>query len=151
MSGENQPYWTITQYPLFNGKGAISKWCGKCRQYDDFAELEFETLVQALSSLKNERLWSMPEYRWMTNLEDIGEIRFRNKNKVPLRVFGFFLPDKQEYVMLLGAVEDNKTYDPKDAFKTAMARRKEVLDGIVEPIPFSFEDEEENDDNNGWY
>ena len=147
MSGENEPYWKVKQYPLSNGKGAITRWLEKCKQYDSFAELELETLLNTLPALKNEKLWSMPEYRWMTNMEDIGEWRFKSRNKVPLRIFGFFLPDKREHIMLLGAVEDNRKYDPKDALKTALSRRKEILEEIEIPISFSL-DEENNDDWN---
>ena len=49
--------------------------------------------------------------------------------------------------MLLGAVEDNRKYDPKDALKTALSRRKEILEEIEIPISFSL-DEENNDDWN---
>ena len=49
--------------------------------------------------------------------------------------------------MLLGAVEDNRKYDTKDALKTALSRRKEILEEIEIPISFSL-DEENNDDWN---
>lgn len=117
MIGENEPFWKLMQYTSSGGNGVITRWLKKCRNYDDYAKDELETILDILTALKNEKLWSMPEYRWMTNLEDIGEVRFKKKNKVPLRIFGIHLKEKAQYVMLIGAVEDNKKYDPPGLWK----------------------------------
>jgi hypothetical protein len=142
MNDENRPFWTFTQYPQGN-KGAITKWRKKCKKYDGYADLEFETVVNTLSALANKQLWSEPEYKVMTNWEGIGELRFENEAGTPLRVFGFFREEEKEFVMLAGAVEDNRKYDPADIRKICIGRRNDIKLGRDVPVPFSFDDEDE--------
>ena len=144
MIDENQPLWTLMEYQLFNGKGAITKWLRKCKKVDGYAELEFENILGILLPLKKE-LWDLPEYRAkMVNMEDIGEIRFENKQRKQLRVFGFFEEEKMQYVLLLGAVkEGTDDYEPNGAKATAMSRRDDVLKGYNAIIEYGEDDEDE--------
>lgn len=143
MNSENEPFWKLMQYTTSGGDGVITKWLKKSKNYDDFAKEELETVLDILIVLKNEKLWSMPEYRRMTNLEDIGEIRFKSRNKVQLRIFGIFLKEKLQYAMLIGAIEDNKKYDPQNTLDTALVRRGDVLNDGVELIEFNYKDDED--------
>ncbi len=130
------------EYTSFSGNGVITKWLKKLKNFDTFAESEWLNRLDILPALSNDKLWSMPEYRRMTNLKDIGEIRFQSKNKVQFRVFGFFLKEKQQYVMLIGAIEDNKKYDPTNAFDTALTRREDVLNEDVIIIEYKYNEED---------
>ncbi len=76
-------------------------------------------------------------------MEDIGEIRFENKQKKQLRVFGMFLEEKMQYVMLVGAVKEGKDdYDPNEAKNTALSRKDDVLKGYNAIIEFKNEEDE---------
>lgn len=157
MNNENRPYWKFTQYPLAN-KGAIDKWRKKCKEYDDYADLEFQNILNILSALKKE-LWTDPEYKQrgfsilpykkMVSWGDIGELRFTNKAKTPLRVFGFHRDESSEFVMLGAAVEDNKKYDPAEIRDICVGRKKDIDLGRDTPIDFDFSngDGDENDDD----
>lgn len=132
------------EYQLFSGEGAITKWLRKCKKVDGYAELEFEDILGILLSLKKE-LWVLPEYRAkMVNMEGIGEIRFENKQKKQLRIFGFFYEEKMQYVMLAGAVkEGNNDYDPNEVKATAISRRDDVLKEYNKVIEYGEENEYE--------
>jgi hypothetical protein len=156
MSSSDQPYWKFRQYPISENNGAISKWRKKCKKYDDSADLEFETIVNVLSMMKNRHLWGDPEfkqrglntqpYKKMVSWPDIGELRFTNAAGSPLRVFGFFRDEEQEFVMLAGADKDNKKYNPADIRDICISRHSEIVKGGTEPIDFEFNDDEDNDD-----
>ncbi len=163
MTNEERPYWTFKQYPLDEKKGVVDKWRKKCRQYDPFAELEFETALNHLAALKNKMLWQDPDYRrheqsdekrlktqpykQMTSWEDIGEIRFTNAAKTPLRVFGFHRDEEQEFVMLGAAVEDNRKYDPTNIREICIGNKKDITLDREKPMDFDFSNEEEDDDD----
>lgn len=142
MNNENHPLWKIVEFRTANGEGVVSKWFRKCKKIDPFAEQEFLTILDNLSVLKKE-LWSMPEYRDMVNMEGIGEIRFQNKQKLQLRVFGMFLEDEQKYVMLGGAVkEGDNHYDPDSIKNTVISRRDDILQGFVDTKDFNYLEDE---------
>lgn len=80
----------------------------------------------------------------MVNMDDIGEIRFENKQKKQLRIFGFFREEKMQYIMLIGAVKEGKNdYEPNDAKTTALSRRDDVLKAYNTVIEYGEEDENE--------
>ena len=143
MIDEQKPLWTLMEYESTSGEGAITKWLRKCKKVDNFARLEFETNLGILLPLKKD-LWEMPEYRQkMVNMEDIGEIRFENKQRKQLRIFGFFLEEKMQYVMLVGAVkEGTNDYEPNDVKKTAISRRDDVIKSYTNIIEFKRDDDE---------
>jgi hypothetical protein len=146
MSSGNHPYWFFRQHP--SGDGVITRWRKKCPKYDDYAEIEFETVINTLKAIKNNRLWfDDPKlFKRMTNWEGLAELRFKNKAGKPLRVFGFFREEKQEFIMLGGAVEDNQKYDPSDIRDICIKRQKDILQERAIPIDFTFDDEEQEDD-----
>src|SRR5205085_11302134 len=96
-----------------------------------------------------QRGFSILPYKKMSSWGDIGELRFTNVAKTPLRVFGFHDDDAQDFVMLGGAVEDNKKYDPTDIRDICVGRKKGIEQGLDIPIDFDFSDgdEEQNDDD----
>lgn len=146
MSNEDRPLWKFKQYPL-SDKGVIDKWRKKCKEYDDYAENEFQTIVNTLSALKREH-WSKPEYKGMVNWPGIGELRFTNSGKTPLRVFGFHDEEGMEFIMLAGATKDNNKYDPSDIRDMCLGRKKDIELGRDTPIDFDFSDgEQEQDDD----
>jgi hypothetical protein len=149
MNDENKPLWKLMEYELLSGEGAITKWFRKCKKIDGYAELEFETILGILLPLKRE-LWDLPEYRAkMVNMEGIGEIRFENKQKKQLRIFGMFLEEEMQYVMLIGAVKEGANdYDPNEAKGTAINRQDDVLKGYNAIIEFKNEEDENEEDEN---
>lgn len=149
MSDRDIPYWNFRQHPGTKGTGAITKWREKFKKYDEYAEIEFETVINNLSSIKNHQSWSDKDCRKMVGgWEDIYELRFSNKGGVPIRVFGFIRLEEREFVMLSGASHDQRKYDPSDIQKMTLTRRKEIVEGRELPIDFdfSFHEEEQNDD-----
>lgn len=99
------------------GRGVITDWVSRL---DFEAEDEFHGILRVLE-ITPRRLWVRPVYDVMGT--DIGEIRFKI-NKLQHRVFGFFLMDVSQYVMLIGSQKKGSLYDPRDAVKTARKRKK---------------------------
>lgn len=142
FNDENKPSWTFVEYASFSGEGVITKWLRKLKQYDDHAKLDMITTLDILSAVESEKSWAYPEYRKMTNnWADIGEIRFSNRNKVQLRIFGVFDTEARKFVMLAGAIEDNKKLTPFETRTTAIDRNKEVKNGTAVLVEFKYDDD----------
>lgn len=110
------------EYKSFGGRGVITKWVNKKIETD--AKDEFHDILNFLGNADRD-LWTRPEYAPFD--PEIGEIRWSNDGKLQHRVFGFFLLEEKQYVMLVGSTKKGKTYNPADAVQTARDRRKEVL------------------------
>jgi hypothetical protein len=127
MNNDETTLWTIMEYT--SGEvGVITKWINKKKIADIIAKDDFHDILKFLSNVKQE-LWKHPDYHPFPKMDGIGWIRFKRANGVPLRVFGFFNEEENQYVMLIGLQKDGKKYKPSDAEKTAVKRKKEVLEG----------------------
>ncbi len=56
----------------------------------------------------------------------IGEIRFSQQN-VQHRVLGFFWPGRGEFILLMGAIEKDNKFIPKNAPEQAIERMEIAL------------------------
>lgn len=115
----SQPIWSFMELETVGGRGVISQWV------DDIAmeaEEEFHGILRNLE-IAPRLLWVRPVYDVFD--PEIGEIRFK-ANKLQHRVFGFFLTDIKQYVMLIGATKKGQNYTPRDAVATARKRKKLV-------------------------
>lgn len=110
------------EYKSFGGRGVITKWVKKSIEID--AKDEFHDLLNYLRNVERD-LWTRPEYAPFD--PEISELRWDNDGKLQHRVFGFFLLEAKQYVMLVGATKKGKIYTPADAIQTARDRRKDVL------------------------
>jgi hypothetical protein len=115
------PIWTFMEFQTLGGRGVIEKWALK--EIEAGAEIEFHALLRALAVTPRD-LWVRPDYAPFD--PEIGEIRFF-ANKLQHRVFGFFLLEAKQYVMLVGATKKGKIYTPRDAEETARNRKQLVL------------------------
>lgn len=102
-------------------RGAITQWVNKDLEME--AEQEFHAILRFLEVTPRDQ-WDRPDYSPLD--AELSEIRFK-ANNLQHRVFGFFLMEVNQYVMLIGAKKKGKIYNPKDAIKTAHKRRQQVL------------------------
>lgn len=109
------------EFTTLGARGVIEKWVDKEIEFE--AEIEFHATLRVLAVAARD-LWTRPEYAPFD--PEISEIRFF-ANKLQHRVFGFFLLDASQYVMLIGATKKGKTYTPRDAVETARNRRKLII------------------------
>ena len=113
--------WTFKEFVTLGGRGVITQWVSKELEME--AENDFHSILRYLEVTPRD-LWVRPDYSPFD--AEIGEIRFK-ANNLQHRVFGFFLMEVKQYVMLAGSQKKGKTYDPRDVVETARKRRKLVL------------------------
>lgn len=113
--------WAFMEFATLGQRRVITQWVAKDLAME--AEIELHDTLRFLS-VTPRQLWTRPEYSPFD--AEISEIRFK-ANGLQHRVFGFFLSDEKQYVMLIGAQKKMKIYDPRDAIETARKRRKLVL------------------------
>ncbi|HEX3184249.1 MAG TPA: hypothetical protein VHQ94_05615 [Pyrinomonadaceae bacterium] len=104
-----KPLWVFMERVTPSGRGVVSDWYEKDIEAE--AQDEFDDILRNLAVTPRD-LWVRPAYDTMT--PEFGEIRFF-ANKLQHRVFGFFLRETSQYVMLVGATKKGKNYTPRDA------------------------------------
>jgi hypothetical protein len=109
------------EFVTLGGRGVITQWVAK--EIEMEAENEFHAILRQLQNTPRD-LWVRPDYDAFD--PEIGEIRFKAAS-VQHRVFGLFLIESRQYVMLVGSQKKGRIYNPKDAIETARKRRKLVL------------------------
>jgi hypothetical protein len=66
-------------------------------------------------------------YRWFSGAHSgVGELRF-DRNKVEYRPLVFFGPGAAEVTILIGCFKKGRVYNPRNAFDTALERRKDAI------------------------
>ena len=113
-------HWTIKAFQTASEKNLIKKWLKKqpigAQAYID----------RRLRYLETQKIWERPHAAKRKGSKDIYEIIIKwNKNQY--RPLGFFNPNQKEFILLIGAKEKNWRLQPRDADKTAEARRKLVM------------------------
>lgn len=109
-----------------SGRGVISDWY---KDIEPEAQDDFDDLLRNLAVTPRE-LWIRPVYDAMT--PEFGEIRFFAA-KVQHRVFGFFMENTNQYIMLVGATKKGKNYTPREAltrtpwYKTSVLADKRLI------------------------
>lgn len=118
-----EPIWVFMERKTPSGRGVISDWY---KEIEPDAQDEFDDILRDLAVTPRD-LWVRPPYAIMT--PEFGEIRFF-AGSLQHRVFGFFLPNTNQYIMLVGATKKGRNYTPRDALKnvpwyktTVLARR----------------------------
>ncbi|MFZ2445469.1 MAG: hypothetical protein WAW37_03855 [Syntrophobacteraceae bacterium] len=89
------------------------------------ARAEFDVLLDILR-VNEQRRWSY-RVEQLTNYPGIYEIRFKHKN-IQHRPLGFFGPHQLEFTFLIPAREQGDRFKPKNAPKTAINRRSQILE-----------------------
>jgi len=119
--------WTFMEYISSGGRGVISEWY---KELSIEAQAEFDDTLRFLAATPRSQ-WQRPEYSPLS--KGISEIRFKANNK-QYRPLGFFIAEKQQYVLVIGATKKMNVYTPADAIKTAGKRMKEIHEGRSEII-----------------
>lgn len=109
------------EFVTLGGRGVISQWVDKEIEFE--AEIEFHSKLRVLAVTPRD-LWNRPDYAPFN--PEISEIRLK-ANRLEHRVFGFFLTEASQYVMLMGATKKGRIYTPRDAVDTALKRRKLII------------------------
>lgn len=113
--------WSFMEFKSSSGRGAITQWVVK--EIEMEAEIKFHEILRNLQNSPRD-LWVRPDYAPFD--PEIGEIRFKSNN-LQHRVFGFFLAEAKQYVMLLGCTKKGRIYTPRDAEETARNRKRLVI------------------------
>ncbi len=116
---KNEQLWTFMEVTSSGGRGVITKWVNNKIEID--AKDEFHDMLNYLRNSTRE-LWTRPEYSPLDS--ELGEIRLKSGN-LQHRVFGFFISERKQYVMLIGSTKKGR-----EAIQTARERRTDVLRNI---------------------
>ena len=112
--------WTFKQF-VRGDKKPIKAW------YDELpneAQAKFDVVLEQLRDTPNTD-WSASLVKRLTGYRGIYEIRLRVKN-VLYRPLGFFGPNPYEFTLLVPAREKGNEFEPKNAPKIAIKRKKLV-------------------------
>jgi hypothetical protein len=107
--------WTCKCYDDGVQTNLWQRWFDENSDFQGHHDSVFDFLEQQLS-------WRMPQYRPMG---DIGEVRVFAT--VQHRVFGFFGPQRQQFIVLITGYHKDKVYKPKEVIAVANRRMKEIL------------------------
>src|ERR1700729_12628 len=100
-------------------------WVRWYRGLDDAVQGKHDTVLDYLEP-RGAHEWREPHTKKLN--DDIIEIRIRSN--VQHRLFGFFGPERGQFTILLSCTHKQNVYDPPDAKKTAVKRKKDIEDGI---------------------
>ncbi|MFO1100470.1 MAG: type II toxin-antitoxin system RelE/ParE family toxin [Xanthobacteraceae bacterium] len=100
----------------------IDDWIGR---QSDAVRAALDVALEFLEQRARDE-WRRPAFDLLSGkMAGIGEIRLKVDKEY--RILGFFGPNQSEFTMLIGASKKGRSYDPRDALGTALARRKEIL------------------------
>ncbi len=108
------------EFVTSGGRGAIAEW------YEGLgieAQEEFHARLKRLANLRR-HLWVRPLYAPVK--DGIGKIRFKGEG-IQYRPLGWFGPKEGQFTLLFPAEERNSRFNPDDALKQAIQRRKLIL------------------------
>jgi len=113
-------YWTIKTFVTDSGRNVIKEWV---KDQPKGAQAEINT---RLRFLETQETWGRPYSAKLKVYDHIHEIRIKwERNQY--RPLGFVGPRVGEFILLIGAVEKDSKFEPKNAPSTAEERRKLVL------------------------
>ena len=121
--------WDFREYMSADGKLPVSIWYRKLTEINQARADRFLSIVQKLDRLE------MPHFR---KFKELIEARWVGENKVPHRIFCYVVPDGRRVVFLCGCTHKDKQYKPRNAYKTALKRRGEIVKGEAGTHAFDF-------------
>jgi hypothetical protein len=114
--------WTFRCYLSPSGRNAIDEWYARL---SDEVQGAVDVALEFLAQRPRDQ-WRRPEFDLLSGkMKGLGEIRLKVDKQY--RILGFFGPRPSEFTMLVGASKKGRSYDPRSALETALARRLEVL------------------------
>lgn len=101
--------------------------------YDDYAREAFSRQVAHLAVTEREQ-WQHPQAKKLVNEHPIYEIRYKAYNRAT-RALGYFADDGKTFVIVLICYHKGNVYTPRDAFKSAHKRARQIQDGTASTVP----------------
>ncbi len=123
--------WTFLNFLDARGQNVIKAW---------LAELPAKARAKInarLLHLQAEEHWSPPYVKPITGYMDIYEIRVIRQN-IQYRPLGFHGPQKGEFTLVIGAIEQGDRIYPPGAFATAVSRSNAVRTGQSQTCEHDF-------------
>lgn len=115
------PYWSFFSF-FDHGEDVIHQWMD-CIDMKKKAIVKFETRLRYLS---NTKVWSPDWVKKLKVYDGLYEIRIRYE-QVQYRPLGCFGPNDREFTLLIGALEKNSKFVPKNAPNIALQRKELIL------------------------
>lgn len=113
-----EPFWTFFSF-LDRGTCVIHKWMNDIGMKTK-ARVKIETRFRYLSL---QQTWEPNFAKKLNGYDDIYEIRIRHEG-VQFRPLGCFDPHSRVFTLLIGAVEKDSNFRPRNAPEVAASRRK---------------------------
>lgn len=104
------------------GRGVITDWYATLAVE---AQVDFDDRLRYLAN-SSQHLWERPKYAPLRGYPKIGEIRCK-ANRIQYRPLGFFGPAEGQFTLLIGALEKDRKFIPKDAPEQAVRRKAIIL------------------------
>jgi hypothetical protein len=116
--------WKFNTYISGTGRSVIQT------EINEVGDVVKEHFLVRLRYLMNVNIsdWHRPYAAKLSGVKDVYEIRFKADNK-QYRPMGFFGPGKNEFTIVVWAIEKGKIYNPHDAVTLSERRRKDVEGG----------------------
>lgn len=105
------------------GTNQVKRWSKKT--LTDQERSDMETLLSVLAKQKQ---WQMPDFKTLSNMQGLGEIRWRSPQRTPLRLIGM-RGEGAQYILLIGCSHKGTVYTPADALETALKRKRSLANG----------------------
>lgn len=86
-----------------------------------------------ISNIRKLRKWQMPDYKVLSGMGGIGELRWESEDKEH-RLIGFF--SGEIWYALIGCNHKQKRYTPTECLETAKTRKKDIEFQRVETVEY---------------
>lgn len=115
--------WTFRTYRTSSGEDEIDVWYQSLRSKNKAKML---VRLQYLGDQPRDG-WKRPYFDSLSGeCSGLGEIRLKI-DRTQFRLIGAFGPEREEFTILLVAVEKDSKFEPRDTCEIAQRRKKEVL------------------------
>lgn len=113
--------WRFSTFLAVSGQPKVQQ---DIDRLDDYGREYLRSQVRHLAGTPQHG-WHEPQAKKLKGVEGLYEIRFKAARK-QTRAIGTFLPDSDEFTILIIADHKDNVYSPPDAIQTAAKRRREL-------------------------
>jgi len=118
--------WTFRDYKDQSGNNVIADWVGSIEPPKKRNKViaRWDAILEQLQNLE-QPVWPRDWFTQLAGFPGIFEMKFTVQN-IQWRPLGFFGPRRYEFTFLIGAIERNDRFHPRDAPSLALKRKGDV-------------------------